>query len=641
MDDREIDQSVQHVRSEDVHSCPEPEPMAVDPVGLDALTEAAESIGNPRDELPRSRLLDDSGNELCTICRVRLNQRDNKGRVKPKRSYGDGHAHDSCIKQQQRRQKKRTSPELEEPPTKRQRLKDPDQHAARQRAVLALDGITRTLKPYADLERSQRSDRGGILTSVLRGLSMTLDDFLPKFVLSVEKCASFDNHQLKRLRDVFPMPSHTYVNKKRVEMANQYGCGTNAFSTEVRGESNLVHVAYVTDPITLLSKLKEVRANKDQEWKCIIGADKGGDLTKIGITYPTHRIERNTVVWDFLPFILTTGSDDWDGLNVIRSDQFKFTSLSTGYSDYCQVCQQIINDHGGLFGGDWNSTNAVLGLSTASASHPCFSCTVHLRNLLSIAPSRTEDRVAINTLYVLEHPSTVPNMNHSVVRLPHLTVPYTHIVPTPLHVFLGLCNRLVDFFQKFTSPGLIASLKAEVKGHAKPTGASNVYDLNGPQLSKFIRGKYVDRVVQEYLGLHPSRFSLKQLIRIRTAGEWMKQIHDYLLHSRMWTSEEIEAFIKLKESMWTNWTNITGDAPTPKLHMLQHCVEFASNHRVLGRYSEAQLESCHADANRAFERVHLNKINDPPVRIRRTLVTLVTKQLTPQRPKRSRGIIAP
>jgi hypothetical protein len=423
-------------------------------------------------------------------------------------------------------------------------------------------------------------------------------------------------------------------------MAEEYGCRTNAFSTPVRGESKPVHVAYVTDPIKLLFHLQSDTAKTDKKWKCVIGADKGGDLTKLGITYPTNRLDRNQVIWDFLPFILTSGSDDWDGLNVMRGNEFEFTGLSTGYSDYCQVFQQIINDHGGLFGGDWNSTNAVLGLSTASASHPCFCCTVHLRNLLSIAPARSENQVAINTLYVLEHPSTVPNINQSLVRLPHLIVPYTNIVPTPLHVFLGLCNRLVEFFEKFTSPEFISSLKAEVKGHARPTGISNVYDLNGPQLSKWIKGNYIDRVVQEYLRLQSGRISLNQLIRIRKAGEWMTKLHKFLLHSRMWTPEEIVEFTNLKESMWNEWTSITGDAPTPKLHMLQHCVEFASTHRVLGRYSEAQLESCHADANRAYDQIHRNKINDPPQRIRRTLVTLVTKQLTPQRPKRPGGRMA-
>jgi hypothetical protein len=646
-----MEQSLPHDQGGAVQRSPSMVPPPIEPVGLDALTVAVESVvegGLPAQVLNEGSpgpvgLYDHFGKEICVLCRARLNRKDKAGRVKPQRAHGDGHAHDSCIK----RERKRTTSEVadlvdSEPPIKRQRFKDPEQHEARHRATGALESITRTVKPYVELQRAQRTERHAIVSDVLRGLSMTLDDLLSKFILSSDKCAAFDNHQLKALRDVFPLPSHTHINKKRVEMAQQYGCGTSAFSTKVRGESQLIHVAYITDPVTLMQHFKDntAKLNKDSKWKCVVGVDKGGDLTKIGITYPTDRIERNKVVWDFLPFVITTGNDDWDGLSVLHSSMFQFSGLTTGYSDYHQYLQALLNDPAVCFGGDWNSINAAFGLSTASASYPCFACTVHLRNLLTIAPPRTEDQVAINTLYVLDHPSTVPNMNHSLVRLPHLIVPFTRIVPTPLHVFLGLANRLVDGFVDYTSVEFISSLRAEVKGHAEPTGASNIYALNGPQLAKWIKGGYTDRVVQEYLRSHSEIFSLKVLIRIRTAGEWMKQLHDYLLHSREWTSDEIVTFGQLKDSMWKNWTKITGDAPTPKLHMLQHCVEFATRHHFLGRYSEAQLESCHADANRAYEQVHQNKINDPQVRVKRTLVTLITKQVIPRRPKRGGGRIA-
>jgi hypothetical protein len=117
-------------------------------------------------------------------------------------------------------------------------LKEPEQHAARHRAAHALEGITRTLKPYTDLQHAQRTNRNAIVSDVFLGLSMTLDDLLSKYVLSVDKCAAFDNHQLKALRDVFPLPSHTHINKKRVEMADRCGCGTNAFSTRIRVNPN-------------------------------------------------------------------------------------------------------------------------------------------------------------------------------------------------------------------------------------------------------------------------------------------------------------------------------------------------------------------------------------------------------------------
>ena len=634
--EQRMSESLQHDSNVHARSCPERALALIDPDGLGTLTAVADWVVIPRDGTSRGevhtrpRLLDGSGSELCTICHARLNQRDGHGRVKPRRPYGDGHAHDSCVRRLQRQEKRNSEmanlDSQDERPIKRQRRMDVSQHDARLRAAAALGAITRTLKPYSELHRSQRTERNAILSDVLQGLCMTLEDLTVRLVLSPDKCAAFDNHQLKALREVFPIPSHTSINKERRRWASKYGCGTEAFTTNVR-------VAYITDPMSILNHFQAVTALNTSQWRCVVGIDKGGNLTKIGITYPTDRFERNQVIWDFCPFILTTGNDDWDGLNIMHSNQFHFTSLSSGYSDYTQVFQKILDDRGGLFGGDWNSSNAVLGLSTASASHPCFACTVHRSNLLTIAPPRSENQVALNTLYVVDHPSTVPNMNLSMVRIPHLTVPYSNIVPTPLHVFLGLCNRVVEFFKKYSSEEFISSLKAEARGHAQVTGAATVYDLNGPQLSRWIRRNFVDRVVQECLSKY-DRLPVSGMMRIRKAGEWMTNLHDYLLHSRTWSADEVDKFRQLKDSMWADWTKITGDAPTPKLHMLHHCVEFVANHGVLGRYSEAQLESCHADANRAFERVHMNVIHQPPLRLKRTLVTVVTKQLSPRRSKR-------
>lgn len=643
-----MSESLQHDSNVVLQSSPERASPLFDVDALSALTAAAESlvdVGDDTDDQsprPRNRLVDSSGSELCVICRDRLNRRGKAGRVKPYRRHGDGHAHDSCIRNQTQSGRKRNSMEAnfdnqDEGSVKRQRRKDIEQHDARQRAATTLAGINRALKPCSDLHRSQRTSRNAILTDVLQGLCMTLEDLIGRLVLSPDKCAAYDNHQLKALREVFPIPSHTTINKERKRWAEEYGCGTEAFTTEVRGESKPVHVAYITDPMTLLNHFETVTANITH-WRCVVGLDKGGDLTTLGITYPTDRLERGQVVWDYCPFILSTAGDDWDGLCIMESDQFHFTGHSRGFSNYCQVFQKILNDRNGLFCADWNGTNATFGYSTASASHPCFACTVHLRNLLTIAPPRTDTQVALNTLYVLEHPSTVPNMNLSMVRLPHLTLPCTNIVPTPLHVFLGLCNRLVNSFERFTSVEFISNLKAEARGHAQVTGLSDIRNLNGPQLSKWIKRGYVNRVVEEYLRQqNGTKFPVSTVIRIRKAGEWMKELHDYLLHRRTWTEEDVMKFGQLKDSMWRDWTKITGDGPIPKLHMLQHCVEFAARHRVLGRYSEAQLESSHADANRAFEKVHMNVIHKPLERLRRTLVTLVTKQLSPRRTKRSQS----
>jgi hypothetical protein len=44
----------------------------------------------------------------------------------------------------------------------------------------------------------------------------------------------------------------------------------------------------------------------------------------------------------------------------------------------------------------------------------------------------------------------------------------------------------------------------------------------------------------------------------------------------------------------------------PKLHMLRHAVEYAERYRFLGRASEAQVESYHAQFNLLFHKQHRN-----------------------------------
>jgi hypothetical protein len=282
-----MEQSLPHERSVYARSCPVTVPMVVEPNRLDALTAAAETVGiaggqtNEGGKGQRRGLYDKSGNELCLLCRDRLNRRDRQGRLKPSRGWGVGHAHDSCVS----RRVRRTSSEANfdssnEPQAKRVRRQDEEQHAARERAITALRTITRTLKRYSEVKRTQRTERWGILSDVLRGLGMTLEELAAKFVLSPDKCAAFDNHQLKALREVLPMPAHTTINKVRISMAEEFGCGTEAFTTAVRGESNPVHVAYVTDPMKLLTHFKHLTPIiEDRPWECVVGVDKCGDLT--------------------------------------------------------------------------------------------------------------------------------------------------------------------------------------------------------------------------------------------------------------------------------------------------------------------------------------------------------------------------
>jgi hypothetical protein len=63
--------------------------------------------------------------------------------------------------------------------------------------------------------------------------------------------------------------------------------------------------------------------------------------------------------------------------------------------------------------------------------------------------------------------------------------------------------------------------------------------------------------------------------------------------------------------------------------MLLHSLEFAERHRFLGRASEAQIESYHAQFNTLFHDHHLNMAHNDVERQRRTLADTSLRAVQP------------
>ena len=78
-----------------------------------------------------------------------------------------------------------------------------------------------------------------------------------------------------------------------------------------------------------------------------------------------------------------------------------------------------------------------------------------------------------------------------------------------------------------------------------------------------------------------------------------------------------------------HWQRETHIKPFPKLHMLTHTVEFAQRHRFLGRMSEAQIESFHAQFNALFHKHHHNQSNNTSERLRRSLADATLRAIQP------------
>ena len=258
--------------------------------------------------------------------------------------------------------------------------------------------------------------------------------------------------------------------------------------------------------------------------------------------------------------------------------------------------------------------NAVLGLMSPSATHPCFICIVGKNNLISSSRYR----------------SAGDKHSHAVGQQALLTIDPTHIVPTPLHLFLGISNRIIldAFSELLGKENVDNALKQVSTVHSAGCGGkSDLYDLNGPEISKWIKRECSTSALAAAGASSPLAGSTKASHSI--LSRWLQQLHHSLLHSNDWTSGDIEAWRSAVDDIQQHWCAEAHSNPFPKLHMLRHSLEFAERHRFLGRASEAQIESFHAQFNTLFHDHHLNQGGNTAERLRRCLADASLRTVQP------------
>ncbi len=193
-----------------------------------------------------------------------------------------------------------------------------------------------------------------------------------------------------------------------------------------------------------------------------------------------------------------------------------------------------------------------------SATHPCPICIISRKNFLSSARYRT------------------PADKHSIDRThqPLLSIPPERIVPTPLHLFLGISNRIIlDAFSELLDKERVeTALKSISTVHsAGCSGKSDLYDLNGPEISKLIRRECSATLLSAVSAATAASHSI--------LSRWLAQLHHCLLHSDDWTTDDIESWRAAVNDIQQHWYAETSQAAFPKLHMLRHSLEFAERHR--------------------------------------------------------------
>lgn len=133
--------------------------------------------------------------------------------------------------------------------------------------------------------------------------------------------------------------------------------------------------------------------------------------------------KKHPFIQRFASLLVHKGSDKHDDVDQLTP----FTGDSAAFPHIFAVLQHLIDTRAAFLNGDWPFINAVLGLMAPSSTHPCPICIVSHNNYLHSSRYRTErDRQSL-------HPDQPALLKINPER----------IVPTPLHLFLGISNRII------------------------------------------------------------------------------------------------------------------------------------------------------------------------------------------------------
>jgi hypothetical protein len=376
----------------------------------------------------------------------------------------------------------------------------------------------------------------------------------------------------------------------------------NAFSTtSADGKSITIHNicgSYVTDPIKLINILI-----KYSRWM-IISGDCGGGTTKIGITYKNKK--QKTV---FTPILIYDTKESYQSLSFFNTKGIiSFTGDSSSYHTIYEVFQHFIGIKKVYLGGDWSFINSILGIGSASSTHPCFICLINKNSFGS--RRRPLHRITANI------------NSHSQQHPPLLTISPQYIIPIPLHLFLGISNKIISEVLVDELGVNETKLKMLIKSirttHSHSSiGRSSVHALNGNELVRWV--KKVDDFIT------PSPFNESHFIILIY---WIQQLSNSLLHGEEWTRDEINEFKCLVKQIQSSWSGCTNRPLFPKIHMLHHAAEFVSKHHALGLFSEAPIESFHAKFNEKYRDHHYNKGSSKAERIRRSHADLLLESIS-------------
>ncbi len=219
-------------------------------------------------------------------------------------------------------------------------------------------------------------------------------------------------------------------------------------------------------------------------------------------------------------------------------------------------------------------------------------------------------------------------------KTPFLVIAHGRIVPIPLYLVLGICNRIIfEALPKLFGEDKVRATLARVRTVHRPGfgGLADVHQLNGPELQRWVKKNTTQELITAQRD-NPEAEAESKLLSQTTApvlNAWMQKLPRLLLNKKPITTESVNELSDVVDHILTWWTTVTSLPPFPKLHMLRHTWEFAKRWKILGRASESQMESAHAQVAMLYNNRHHNKTRDEPERMRRTLADAVLKAAVP------------
>ncbi len=298
--------------------------------------------------------------------------------------------------------------------------------------------------------------------------------------------------------------------------------------------------------------------------------------------------------------------------------------------------------------GDWKFLNEFLGLKGPTSTYGCCICTreAKVSHGVEAFPPSTIGRLRdinfhkgqcgmIPNAFAVHRRTGKPphtlddfaakaHVNFKgVLRMPLLPSIYQkdHIVPLPLHVFLGLGNaifqELVVELKKINDFAYQAYLKdvydknykqrpSDILGAQKLSSAMGfngeelrtIFNDNTEQFNPVTERNEKHWPMMDWILSIPNIPRRKQIWEMFTA---CNELSWFLSVRRRFTEEDLQNFKALTEKYAPIWRNAKNKT-RPKAHMLFHCLAFAQKWKFLTPFGENPIESHHHHVKTTFQK---------------------------------------